>query len=199
MSDVDAGARQLLTAAQRAGLDLRLSGHRPDEVDSVASGLPLSPELRRFYENFGPEQTFTIPWTVERLRIYSLSDLVDRQTGYRWSGDGKPDPMWQDSWVVIGDRGADPFITDTQRAGSPTSVALHGTGVWDPSQIAADIGSFLELLAAFVDVCLVQFTRDVWNDDTDELRRDFVDALQDRISAVVDPDDQRRFISYVNG
>lgn len=199
MSDVDAGARQLLASAQRAGLDLQPSGHRPGEVDSMARGLPLSPELRRFYEEFGPEQTCTIPWTVERLRIYSLGDLADRQAGYRWCGDGQPDPTWQRCWVVIGDRGSDPFIIDTARAGSPAYIAPHGTGRWELSQIAPDLGSFLELLAAFVDVCLGRFGRDVWDDETDDLRREFVDAVQDRISAIVGTDEVRQFIRYLNG
>lgn len=71
----------------------------------------LLPEpIARFYEMVGPSDV-TVPSEGEPYFFPRLTSLWDVQAGYRYNAlSGEPLPGWDDDWLVIVDRPADPIL-----------------------------------------------------------------------------------------
>jgi hypothetical protein len=180
----------------RAGVHLRF-GPAPSRVlDRISEGLPLSDDLRSFYEQCGPVATVPIPWTIEWLTIISADALLDAQRGYRWVGrDSVPDAAWRNSWIVIAQHSGDPFIADCTSPGTPVLIAPHGTGSWEPVRVAPSLTSFFAVLTAFFDVLLDEFLGQVWDDHMGTLRERFVDRLGVELSRLVPQSELTAFLA----
>ncbi len=134
---------------------------------------PLPPLLARFYAQVGPlgheinakvgNSGITIPgldvWIPPLRRVWS------HQAGYRWHGiSGEPIDNWPSNWLVIADRGADPFILDLDDG--RVLFSHHGAGLLDAGEIAADVPTLMTTLAAAGTVYL-DAGDDLYNDDDD--------------------------------
>ncbi|ELC7322426.1 hypothetical protein D7T48_12360 [Stenotrophomonas maltophilia] len=134
---------------------------------------PLPPVLARFYAQVGPlgheinakagNSGITIPgldvWMPPLRRVWS------HQAGYRWHGiSGEPIDNWPSNWLVIADRGADPFILDLDDG--RVLFSHHGAGLLDAGEIAADVLTLMAALAAAGTVYL-EAGDDLYDDDDD--------------------------------
>ncbi|WP_229301198.1 hypothetical protein [Stenotrophomonas maltophilia] len=134
---------------------------------------PLPPVLARFYAQVGPlgheinakvgNSGITIPgldvWIPPLRRMWS------HQAGYRWHGiSGEPIGNWPSNWLVIADRGADPFILDLDDG--RVLFSHHGAGLLDAGEIAADVLTLMAALAA-AGTAYLEAGDDLYDDDDD--------------------------------
>jgi len=134
---------------------------------------PLPPVLARFYAQVGPlgheinakvgNSGITIPgldvWIPPLRRVWS------HQAGYRWHGmSGEPIDNWPSNWLVIADRGADPFILDLDDG--RVLFSHHGAGLLDAGEIAADVLTLMAALAA-AGIVYLEAGDDLYDDDDD--------------------------------
>lgn len=134
---------------------------------------PLPPVLARFYAQVGPlgheinakmgNSGITIPglhvWIPPLRRVWS------HQAGYRWHGiSGEPIGNWPSNWLVIADRGADPFILDMDD--DRVLFSHHGAGLLDAGEITTDVPTLMAALAA-AGTMYLEAGDDLYNDEDD--------------------------------
>ncbi|HEL3257757.1 TPA: SMI1/KNR4 family protein [Stenotrophomonas maltophilia] len=134
---------------------------------------PLPPVLACFYAQVGPlgheinakvgNSGITIPgldvWIPPLRRVWS------HQAGYRWHGiGGDPIDNWPSNWLVIADRGADPFILDLDDG--RVLFSHHGAGLLDAGEVTTDVPTLMAALAAAGTVYL-DAGDDLYNDEDD--------------------------------
>ncbi|MGY6088393.1 hypothetical protein ACWWU7_20035 [Stenotrophomonas sp. SM006] len=134
---------------------------------------PLPPVLARFYAQVGPlgheinakvgNSGITIPgldvWIPPLRRVWS------HQAGYRWHGiSGDPIDNWPSNWLVIADRGADPFILDLDDG--RVLFSQHGADLLDAGEVTTDVPTLMAALAAAGTVYL-DAGDDLYNDEDD--------------------------------
>jgi hypothetical protein len=128
-----------------------------------------------------------VGWYAEDVTLYAISNLLQRQEGYRWAV-GKHDkllPGWEADWVVIGDvMGGDPIIAAPKERGTPIYWAMHGAGKWKPVRAAASLAQGAEALAEWLDVFRGEFGGNI--SDADFVPRpDAIKAIKSRVAKVV--------------
>ena len=145
--------------------------------------LPLTDDLRVWYSVGVPEGS--IPWFAEDLILFSADSLVPNQGGYRFHGitEARLD-SWPGEWLVIGEVSGDPLIAHLNRADTPISTAVHGTGKWEPMLLAPNLAAFLHVLALRIEVCCGEFAMDLF-DSNEVLRPDVRERLFDIANPVV--------------
>ncbi|ACF51266.1 hypothetical protein [Stenotrophomonas maltophilia] len=135
--------------------------------------LPLPPVLARFYAQVGPlgheinSKVGNSGITIPGLDVWipPLQRLWRHQAGYRWNGvSGEPIDSWPSNWLVIADRGADPFILDLDDG--RVLFSHHGAGLLDAGEIVADVPTLMAVLAAAGTVYL-EAGDDLYDDDDD--------------------------------
>ena len=135
--------------------------------------LPLPPVLARVYARVGPlgheinAKVGNSGITVPGLDVWipPLQRLWRHQAGYRWHGiSGEPIDDWPSNWLVIADRGADPFILDLDDG--RVLFSHHGAGLLDAGEIVADVPTLMAVLAAAGTVYL-EAGDDLYDDDDD--------------------------------
>ncbi|CCP16068.1 hypothetical protein D7U98_05905 [Stenotrophomonas maltophilia] len=135
--------------------------------------LPLPPVLARFYAQVGPlgheinSKVGNSGITIPGLDVWipPLQRLWRHQAGYRWNGvSGEPIDSWPSNWLVIADRGADPFILDLDDG--RVLFSHHGAGLLDAGEIVADVPTLMAVLAAAGTVYL-ETGDDLYDDDDD--------------------------------
>lgn len=134
-----------MVAAERARELLSIHGIvRPQPPDDWTGILPLPAPLQRFFQEVGPAD-ITIESYGNAFFLPRLATLWQFQGGYRWNGlTGQPIGDWSDDWLVIADQGGDPFILS--RASGRVLHAVHGTGVWEPGEMFADLNTMAACL-----------------------------------------------------
>jgi hypothetical protein len=114
------------------------------QPDDWTGKFPLPPSVERFFLEVGPVD-ITIEGYGNPYFLPRLAALWEFQAGYRWNGlTGQPIEDWDDDWLVIADEGGDPFILS--RASGRVLHAVHGTGVWEPAVMFADLNTMAACL-----------------------------------------------------
>jgi hypothetical protein len=134
-----------MVAAERVKELLSMHGVvRAQPPDDWAGSFPLPTPVERFYREVGPVD-ITIESYGNALFLPRLAALWKFQGGYRWNGlTGLPIEDWDDDWLVVADQGGDPFIFS--RTTGVVLHAEHGTGVWEPEEIFADLNTMMACL-----------------------------------------------------
>lgn len=134
---------------------------------------PLPPVLAHFYAQVGPlgdelsAKVGAAGITIPGLDVWipPLQRLWSHQAGYRWHGiSGEPIDSWPSNWLVIADRGADPFILDLDD--SRVLFSHHGAGLLDAGEIVADVPTLMAALAA-AGIVYLEAGDDLYDDDDD--------------------------------
>ena len=168
----------------RHGIPFETDEVTPTEVADVIAELELPPRLVHLLADQGPAPDSAVPWVVEELLIFALSQLVEAQDGYRWlAGTRTRLPEWLPNWVVIAAVFGDPFIVDLADPELPVSFARHGAGTWNLKRVAPSVDAFVESLIAFERVLLSDFDQDVWNETG--LRPDFIRSVEEELAATL--------------
>jgi len=181
MSQIEDAINRFRESVQTHLSKSRFGHAKPATISAARRRLTIPDELAKFYELADP-QSVKIP-TVEGgiLTLYSAKSLVTKQKGFRWnSKNGRKLPDWNDDWLVIGDEDGDPFVVDTRLKRGPHPVLrdFRNTEKWLPTRIADDLGQFLQLLTAWVDILVGEFSMKVLDKD---------DTLLDKVEELLAP------------
>jgi len=153
---------------------------------AVFSVLASSPELLTLYTTT-LRSDIVLGWYTEDLTLYSVSNLLQRQEGYRWAV-GKHDkllPGWNADWVLIGHvMGADPIIAAPKERGTPIYWAMHGVGKWRPVRAASSLAQGAEALAAWLDVFRGEYGGNISDEDFVP-RPEAVKAIKAKVGKIV--------------
>ena len=115
----------------------------PQDQSEWTGNIPLPDAIATFYRDVGPVN-ITIEGYGNPTFIPRLSQLWERQAGYRWNAfSGETIDSWDNEWIVVADEGADPYIYCTGRI----LFAQHGAGVWKPDEIYPDLNTMAACLA----------------------------------------------------
>lgn len=159
----------LVETLEHAGVGARFGSCSLADLQAVARELPMPAELWSLYSSAGPLDRIDIPAPLGAITFAAGRDLVPYQSGYRWHGNDKHRlEEWPDSWVVVADHSADPFVADTASPGTPVGVAIHGAGQWRPFWIAPTPTAFITLLACFTQAYVIEHLNHVDDDDDDQ-------------------------------
>jgi len=155
-------------------------------VTDVFRLLPSSEELVTLYTTT-LRSDIVFGWYAEDVTLYAVSNLLERQEGYRWAV-GKRDrllPGWNADWVVIGDvMGGDPIIAAPKERGTPLYWAMHGAGNWKPVRAAPSLAQGAEALAVWLDVFRGEYGGNISDEDYVP-RPDAIKAIKSRVAKVV--------------
>jgi hypothetical protein len=184
--DVLNGIVLLQQTSERLGSELPLTfGAAPEAaVSETADVLALSSELRRAYEHGAPAGCF--PSFVQRCVLDRVDQLAARQIGYAVSASGEVFPDWHPGWIVIGADDGEPFIAHADLPDTPVSVAIHGTGTWTPLPVAASLGTFYALVAAWSSLIVEDFDGAMLDEDHNfEVKHGFWEAFDLKLATVL--------------
>ncbi|MFV0330482.1 MAG: SMI1/KNR4 family protein [Dysgonomonas sp.] len=87
---------------------------------------------------------------IKGINIYGAESLIKNQAGYAYHGiTGETIRDWPESYVVIADKGADPFCIDLSNISDGDSKVYeskHGTGKWEFEENAPSFIEFIKKL-----------------------------------------------------
>ena len=187
---------KLVTFVSRQTPSMQLSSADSATFNDIMQYLPLNAEMRKFYQSKFPEE-LVIPTIGNDLVIYSSERLIASQVGYRWENLAHIDKLldfWDYHWVVIGDIGADPIIAHANMINTPVSIALHGTGTWEPQRITLGLTAFFEGLRVWYEVSQIRYDGKFMSDDSD-LLPNVKDDCQTMLIEVMSGDEADKFLS----
>ncbi|WP_334072025.1 hypothetical protein [Paenibacillus sp. A14] len=174
---------------------------------NVDSRIPLSSELKFFYETY--EMVGTVYKRGHQLDVlnieiggapvylYPLDLLAARQNGFRWIGRQEPfkeNPKWNPSWVVIADKNDDPIIVDTAKKGSPVYASYEGG---DEFPLCDSLATFFDALAIILET-VNKFDGDVIDEETLEVKSDYVETLEPLLEEVIGPEYTKNMFEYLS-
>jgi hypothetical protein len=111
-------------------------------------------QLQDYIRSIIPARSIVFESVGNPIEIYGYHTLSKRVDGYNYNPFTHEEiEGWEDSWVLIGDEGADPIIIDlgiVESDSSPCPVlqAMHGQGDWEFDEIASSLPQFILLTAA---------------------------------------------------
>lgn len=115
-------------------------------------GCALPTDVGEYVARYAPATRLSLETVGNPLELYPAAELGVRAEGYNWNPvTGEPLDGWAESWLLIGDEGADPIVVDlADSLANHTQVrqAPHGEGEWEFSDLASSIPELLVLSAA---------------------------------------------------
>lgn len=131
------------------------------------------------HRNVGPVD-LNIEGYGNGTHIPRLSNLWEHQAGYRRNGNtGERIADWQDGWIVVADRGADPFIYCEGKI----LFAHHGTGSWQPGEIYSDLNTMAACMATLGAV--IKEAGDDFTDEDCRIRDEHRDEAISRLAKIL--------------
>ncbi|MBN2910320.1 SMI1/KNR4 family protein [Polycladomyces sp. WAk] len=136
-------------------------------INEIKRSLHLSEKLLSWYRKCAP-RIEELDFGGNPIHLYEPEELVDLQINF--SHDlycMKKNPDWKEDWIVIADKGLDPFIFDQKT--EKIYHALHGQGHIRLREIAPCLEDFIETLSILTEICYLkyhgQFLNDGWEFD----------------------------------
>lgn len=132
------------------------------DVEALRKSLRIPARFRAFLLEADPLKVETVT-PVERVRLFSASELTGEQVGFSVAEDGTPrattkDGEWRKTWIVIG-RSAllgDPYFLDVGKLDAegdcPVFTAMSGAGKWEALLCGSSFAQFLRILAVGMEV-----------------------------------------------
>lgn len=197
MTNLQTSITTLVSIADKSGIAADFLKCSLEQLDVVAAKLPLSQELKSWYQWANP-QNVRIPWSTGRLLLYSLNSLVVSQDGYRWLKGQREQLLdgWNSTWVVIGDVDADPVIAHVDQPQTPISMAFHGMGEWTLHTIAPSLDAYLNAITVWIDVSLCKYRGRIEDEDGAMLRQ-VVNDLSKNLEGVLNNECRTNFLLYL--
>ena len=135
------------------------------------------------------DSDIVIDWPAGDFRLYGKSMLASRQNGYI-------SEKWNNSWLVIADSNADPFIYD-KREGK-IFFSRHGEGKWHVTQITENFSQLAEVLYLYAKIFYCDFSGDILDSEC-EVKIDFVDKIKESIFSILNKQNANNFIDALIG
>lgn len=181
--------RNLVSAGEEAGVPIAPS--TPTAVDRAVFG-DLSADIMATGYPGGAE----LPWTVEEFHLYALGELRECQAGYRTDGvTGAASPDWDQDRHVLGDWAGDPVSIGSDGS---ISHSRHGRESWSYARIAADLPSFLDILAKWLRYLVVERGGNVLDDDCEVDGRTRGEVREAVLSGTA-PEDREAALAFLLG
>jgi cell wall assembly regulator SMI1 len=117
-------------------------------------GRTLPAEVADYVRRYAPFERLSLETAGNPIDLYGAAELGRRVDGYNWNPLTRESlEGWSDTWLLLGDEGADPIVVDLAKAeaGSGRCAVLqaaHGEGEWNFAEVASSIPEFLVLAAA---------------------------------------------------
>lgn len=99
-----------------------------------------------FLQKYSPKRILL----SKNISLYGAEELIKAQIGYIWDNSGKKLTDWNENWVVIADKNADPYIINLSKIKEddcPIYKAPHGAGTWKFKKVTDSFIDFLRKLA----------------------------------------------------
>lgn len=140
-----------------------------------------------------------VPWSAEDLTLCRTPQSIAQvQTGYSVDAQGKLLPGWHPSWFVIGHLSGDPIVAKTDDAACSVLFARHGTGTWNPQELAATPAQFAKSIKTWCDLFVIEFSKKIYNDDF-SVRADILERLRQSLDLVLSEPQKKTFVRMVDG
>ena len=175
-SDLAESLQALKAAFEKRRVRAAFGAADPAVVEALRKSFRIPSRYRTFLLESDPTQV-EIPTPVERVRLFSSSELASEQLGFSLNDDGSArapdkDNGWRKSWVLVARSSllGDPYFLDVSKldAEGDCSVftAMSGAGRWEPRLCGSTFAQFLRILAAGMEVA--QGFGEAIMDDEDE-------------------------------
>ena len=121
----------------------------PKDIEDIKARWMLPSLYLDFLTRFSPVHVLLeIRGSGDELLLFGAGELIEGQAGYAFNPVvQEPIEDWPTSFLVIANRGGDPFVLDLSRSSgedAPVLTARHGTGRWDFHDAAGSFAEFLE-------------------------------------------------------
>lgn len=160
------------------------------------SSLPSTKALRVYFEQYGPQVGTFVELGTSIVGFISLEDLTRRQMGYRSIEDGVPAPGWNQEHVLIATYNDDAIMVNT---GNVQTEVLAAYESGDPEMIASSLGEFFEAVYAVLDIECNKFNSDVLDEETYELREDYMREVEVVLKSILSESHSINFIDFFYG
>lgn len=116
----------------------------PSDMEQIDQRWHLPADYRDFLLKASPVTADLKMKGYGYITLYGAHNLIKCQEGYRYNPIEKKNiDSWNKDYLVIADRGADPFCIDLSVEESPVYFGLHGMGQWEFSEA---FGNFMDFL-----------------------------------------------------
>jgi hypothetical protein len=189
-SDLAESLQALKSIFEKRKITAQFGAADPAIVESLRKSFHIPSRYRTFLLESDPIKVeATTP--VERVRLFSSTELAREQMGFALKEDGTPreagkDSEWRKSWFLIAQSSllGDPYFLDVAKLDAEGDcavfTAMSGAGRWEPCLCGSSFAQFLRILAAGMEVA--QGFGEAMMDDDDEAA--FREALGHKIRTI---------------
>jgi hypothetical protein len=175
-SDLAESLQALKAAFEKRRVRAAFGAADPAVVEALRKSFRIPSRYRTFLLESDPTQV-EIPTPVERVRLFSSSELASEQLGFSLNEDGSArapdkDNGWRKSWGLVARSSllGDPYFLDVSKLDAEGDctvfTAMSGAGRWEPRLCGSTFAQFLRILAAGMEVA--QGFGEAIMDDEDE-------------------------------
>jgi hypothetical protein len=175
-SDLAESLQALKAAFEKRRVRAAFGAADPAVVEALRKSFRIPSRYRTFLLESDPTKV-EIPTPVERVRLFSSSELANEQLGFSLNEDGSArapdkDNGWRKSWVLVARSSllGDPYFLDVSKLDAEGDctvfTAMSGAGRWEPRLCGSTFAQFLRILAAGMEVA--QGFGEAIMDDEDE-------------------------------
>jgi len=189
-SDLAESLQALKSVFEKLKISAQFGAANPSVVETLRKTFRIPSRYRAFLLESDPIKVETVT-PVERVRLFSSTEVTQEQIGFSVAEDGTPRAMtkdgeWRKSWILVARSSllGDPYFLDVSKldAEGDCSVftAMTGAGRWEPRLCGSTFAQFLRILAAGMEVA--QGYGEAIMDDDDEAA--FREALGHKIKTI---------------
>jgi hypothetical protein len=189
-SDLAESLQALKSVFEKRKIATQFGAADPAVVDSLRKTFRIPSRYRAFLLESDPVKVETVT-PVERVRLFSSSEIAREQIGFSVGEDGTPrtstkDGEWRKSWILIAQSSllGDPYFLDVSKldpeGDCAVFTAMTGAGRWEPRLCGSTFAQFLRILTAGMEVA--QGFGEAIMDDDDEAA--FREALGQKIKTI---------------
>lgn len=154
-------------------------------ISEIKKPFPLSEKLINWYRKYAPRMG-ELDFGGNSIQLYEPEELVDLQRNFSHNLQNmQKDPDWKENWIVIADRGLDPFIFD--QITEKIYYTWHGQGSIYLRDIAPDLEGFIEALILVSGICHLKYEGKFLNDHW-EFDKKILQEIEMKLSTVL-PDE----------
>ena len=189
-SDLAESLQALKSIFEKRKMTAQFGTADPALVETLRKSFRIPSRYRAFLLEADPIKVeATTP--VERVRLFSSTEITREQVGYTLKEDGTPrdagkDSEWKKSWVLIAQSSllGDPYFLDVAKLDAEGDCAVYtamsGAGRWEARLCGSTFAQFLRILAAGMEVA--QGFGEAMMDDEDEAA--FREAFGQKIKTI---------------
>lgn len=194
MNELESPLKKFNRVFGRGEFDIGSVKYRDKTTIQYPAEIPFSDELMFLYQHLDLSDNAIVGGSLF-LQINKFSNFVGSQHGWKWvrnrDGEVEKSSLWQDSWVVIGNKNGDALYVDV--AVSPNVV--YGAILKDRFKIANSLSRFFDVLSDWMRCELDDFGMEGCDEDFNQ-KPEFLDSLKRLAEAKLNPDEVDGLFKY---